>query len=401
MESMFYWMLLTVVGLTGFIWSLHLLQLVTRGRDMEFRITANDDPDAPTDGALVSIIIPARNEEGNIGQCLATVRDQTYKNIEVIVLNDRSDDGTQAEIEAAAQKDSRVRGVMGRPRPDGWMGKVWACHVAQQQANGEVLLFIDADVRLTPEAVRQSLAYLNRTDLEALSIFGRLTMVSFWEWTVQPIIGGLIVQNNDPRDVNDPDKPDKVIANGQFIMARRGTYDAFGGHESIKGEILDDVSFARRCKENGHRYHVVYGRQLFDCRMYHSLSEIWEGWTKNLFAGLDYKLAFTLLICQALFILNIVPYLTLLGSIVAVAMGALTITDPLLWVSALNVALTYIVYIGGMKIADQPIHHFWTFPLGMLVTIGLFANSALKIATGQGVSWKGRTYVKTSTRQHD
>ncbi|MEO1270844.1 MAG: hypothetical protein AAFX99_22380, partial [Myxococcota bacterium] len=219
------------------------------------------------------------------------------------------------------------------------------------------------------------------------------------EWAVQPLIGGLIIQNNDPRDVNDPSKPDKIIANGQFIMATRSAYDTIGGHASIQSEILDDVSFARRCKEEKVPYHVVYGRQLFSCRMYRSLGEIWEGWTKNLFAGLDFRLGLTLALCGGLFMVNIVPFLVLLGALLGLVMGPIGPTDPVLWASAANVVLIYMVYIGGLRVADLRVGYFWTFPLGMLVTIGLFANSALRIASGKGVQWKGRTYVKTSERQ--
>jgi GT2 family glycosyltransferase len=386
------WVLTGFLGLVGVIWGLSLLQLLGRSRDMDYRVTASYQPDAPTRGPLVSIIIPARNEQGNIGPCLDAALAQTYQSLEVLVLNDRSEDDTQAEARSRADQDDRVRILPGAPRPEGWMGKVWACHTAQKEARGQVLLFIDADVRLYPEAVRQALAWLQAHELGALSAFGRLTMGSFWEWAVQPVIGGLILQNNDPRQVNDPAQKDKVMANGQFIMASRAAYDAIGGHGSIKGEILDDVSFARRCKEEGQPYHMVYGRELYACRMYHSLGEIWEGWTKNLFAGLHYNIKLALGVCVGLFFLNILPLLVLAARAAWLAAQGGPWVDTLFLLAAADVVLMYLAYIGGLKVADYSARYFWTYPLGMMVTIGLFANSARRIASGRGVSWKGRTY---------
>jgi glycosyltransferase involved in cell wall biosynthesis len=394
--SVWAWVWTALLGLTAAIWSLSLLQLLGRSRDLAFRVTRDRVPDAPTEGPLVSIIIPARNEEGKIGPCVDGALAQSWRSLEVLVLNDRSEDQTGAEAQARADRDPRVRVLSGVERPDGWMGKVWACHTAQQRARGEYLLFIDADVRLEPEAVRQALAWLREHNLGALSAFGRLTMVTFWEWAVQPVIGGLILQNNDPRAVNDPAQKDKVMANGQFILCSRAAYDAIGGHASIQAEILDDVSFARRCKQEGQPYHMVYGRELYACRMYNSLPEIWQGWTKNLFAGLHYKVGLALGVCVALFVLNLLPFLIFFVRLAQALAGDVGWGDVPLWLGAANIVMMYASYIGGLRAADYSVRYFWTWPLGMAVTIGLFANSARRIASGRGVSWKGRTYLTKS-----
>lgn len=397
--SVLAWFVTAILALSALVWLLLLLQLLQRRADLTWRVTADRDPDAPRQGPLVSVIIPARNEAGHIGPCIDRALDQAWTSLEVVVLDDASEDGTEAEILSRAERDDRVRLIKGKPRPEGWMGKVWACHVAQQEARGDVLLFIDADVRLTPEAIRQARAYLVQNELGALSAFGRLELVTFWEWVVQPVVGGLILSNNDPREVNDPTRKDRVMANGQFIMATRKAYDQIGGHASIQSEILDDVSFARRCKTEDVPYHMVYGRELYSCRMYTSLAEIWSGWTKNLFAGLDYRLGVTLGICAVLFAMNVLPLIALAWRASLLALGELTWTDALLWLAAFNTLAMYASYIGGLKAADYRVHYFWSYPLGMLVTIGLFANSALRIVTGRGVSWKGRTYTHTGARQ--
>jgi chlorobactene glucosyltransferase len=144
---------------------------------------------------------------------------------------------------------------------------------------------------------------------------------------------------------------------------------------------------------------MVYGRELYSCRMYKSLEEIWNGWTKNLFAGIHYNVGLVLVICAVLFSINIFPFLVLAGRGVQVALGEAPVGDPMLAMAGANVLLCYLSYVGGLKVADYSIKYFWSFPLGMMVTIGLFANSARRIALGKGVSWKGRTYTHTGEGQ--
>lgn len=385
------------MSLTGLIWVLNLLQLVARGADRNrFRIRANQATEAPKTGPLVSVLIPARNEGNNIGPCIHTVLSQHYSNLEVIVLDDFSEDETRDRATRAIGNDPRARLLSGQPRPDGWMGKVWACHTLQKHATGDWLLFIDADVRLEPEAIRQALHYAYVHQADGISVFGRLTLGSFWEWVVQPVIGALILQNNDPKEINDIHKKNKVMANGQFILIARHIYDGVGGHESIQSEILDDVAMARRCKDNDHLLHMVYGRELFSCRMYHSLSELWEGWTKNLFAGLHYNLGLAIAVCVGLFVIHLLPFLLFVVSLVTASAP----TDPLLMMTTWNVFAMYLAYFVGLVLSDYSPKYFWSYPLGMLISIGLFANSARKIAGGKGVSWKGRTYTQTGIGQN-
>ena len=244
--------------------------------------------------------------------------------------------------------------------------------------------------------LQQALHYAQTHAPNGLSVFGRLTFGSFWEWVVQPVIGALILQNNDPKEINDPNKKHKVMANGQFIFIARDCYDAVGGHAHIQGEILDDVALARQCKEHDRILHMVYGRELFSCRMYHSLSELWEGWTKNLFAGLHYNLGLAIAVCIGLFVIHLLPFLLFPVSLITAASPA----DPFVVLTTWNVFAMYLAYFVGLVLSDYPPKYFWSYPLGMVISIGLFANSARKIAGGKGVSWKGRTYTNTGRGQH-
>jgi hypothetical protein len=133
--------------------------------------------------------------------------------------------------------------------------------------------------------------------------------------------------------------------------------------------------------------------------MYSSLAEIWRGWTKNLFAGLDYRVSVTLVICLLLFVMNVLPFLVAAGCGTALVVTQDASAWPLVAVATANIALMYGSYVGGLRAADYSARYFWTYPLGMSVTIGIFLNSALRIASKKGVTWKGRTYVSTGSRQ--
>ena len=152
--------------------------------------------------------------------------------------------------------------------PTGWFGKPWALQRAQKSATGEWLAFVDADVTLQPEAVSRVIGYAQQHQLDMVTGLGNLVMESFWEKVLQPAVGGLILAGNSLSQVNNPEKKDKNLANGQFIVISREAYDRLGGHECVKANILDDIGIARAVVANDMRYHCLDLQALFDCRMY-------------------------------------------------------------------------------------------------------------------------------------
>ena len=387
------------LGFSALAGVLNLLTVIARSRDLHYRILRDGDLKAPLEGDLISVIIPARNEERNIVQCLTALSAQSYKNIEILVINDRSEDRTGELLDDFLIHESRLQVIQGTPPPEGWMGKCNALHVGQQQATGEWLLFIDADVRLEPEAIRQTLAWAKKESAGVVSVFGKLILDSFWEWVVLPIVGGLILQNNDPRAVNDADS-DKVMANGQFILVSRSAYEGFGGHESISGEILDDVGLARRAKKKGIVYRLAYGRQIFKCRMYRNFSELWEGWTKNLFPGLNYDMAKTVVIVILLFLVSVQPFMFLVLDLLYRTLFSVALIS--LWptlLAATACILLYISYGIGLRSAGYRLGYVWSYPLGSFISVLLFINSAYSTKFKKRVTWKGRVYSKTGVRR--
>jgi glycosyltransferase involved in cell wall biosynthesis len=343
----------------------------------------------PDDPGVLSIIIPARNEAANIRGCVeAALATRWPGALEVVVVDDRSTDGTGAVLATLAAADARVRVIDGVDPPEGWLGKPHALHLAQSHARGAWLLFIDADVRLAPDGARALIARTQAQGAEMASALGRLVVASFWERVVQTRIGAVIAGGNPLHEVNDPDH-ERALANGQCLLFRREAYDRLGGHEAIRGSVLDDVDFAKRAKAQRVPYRLYFGPSVFECRMYTGFKEIWNGWTKNLFPALSYSFVATLVVTALLFASSLLPFLLLARNATRWAVGAPF--EPLfLGLEALAVLLIFATDAFGHARHGYRWGLFWTFPLGMAVVLALFWNSAWRIGSGRGAVWKGR-----------
>ncbi|HKI53016.1 MAG TPA: glycosyltransferase family 2 protein, partial [Anaerolineales bacterium] len=253
------------------------------------------EPTAPLPNPpLISVCIPARNEERNIRACVEAILNQEYPNLEVIVLDDRSTDATY-EILLALESDRLLSGlreqapilqiINGSDLPSGWAGKPHALYQASASARGEWLCFVDADTFLAPETLSSCYAKAVETKADMFTIMTFQVLGSFWEKTIMPLVMTALSVGFSPRKVNDPSTKD-AIANGQFILIKRSVYDAIGGHESVKDNIVEDKAISEQVKWNGYRLIVADGMKVAKTRMYTSLPEMWEGWTKNIYLGL-------------------------------------------------------------------------------------------------------------------
>ena len=344
-----------------------------------------DLPDGPL--PKLSVIIPARNEEANIGPCLASVLEQDYPELEILILDDHSEDRTRAIAEETAGGDARVTILNGEDRPDDWFGKPWALHCAQQHATGSYLLFVDADVRLSPGNLSTAMRYALHEKTDMLSLMGYLEASSFWEGAIQPIMGYIIVAFF-PLDRVNSKRSRITMCNGQYILIRRETYDQIGGHVGIRSAILEDVALSRTVKSAGHRYRLLMAPKEFTCRMYSTFGQIWEGWSKNFFAAMQNSVLRASLAFFMLFFLSLYPLLD--------ASARLLFGDPestlLPWSLASAGAILFLrAYISILF--RFPVAHVLTHPLGVLTVLGIMLNSVIRTLSGKGVSWKGRTYI--------
>lgn len=234
---------------------------------------------------LVSVLIPARNEEANIENCLNSVSSQSYHNIEIIVLDDNSNDKTYYLAKKASEKNNKIKIVKGEELPEGWKGKNWACNLLQGHAKGEYLLFLDADVTLAPNALNYALHLFNTFNLDALSSFPTQITNSLGEKIVVPLMKWLLLSFLPLKLVYTSKNKSFIAANGQFLMFKRAAYNFIGGHKVVANNVVEDMEFALLLKQNGLKLMTTLGNDAVFCKMYDSYKSAYWGFSKNYFQG--------------------------------------------------------------------------------------------------------------------
>jgi chlorobactene glucosyltransferase len=349
---------------------------------------AHVDEGAP----LVSVVIPARNERRNIERCIRSVLATQYAPLEVIVVDDHSDDGTGDVARAIAAEDSRLRVIEALPLPDGWFGKQWACANGARVARGAVLLFTDADTHHEPDLLPRATNALRADGADLLTIAGHQEMHSFWERVIQPQFFALLaLRFGGTEHVRHAKRAEDVIANGQFILVRREAYDAIGGHELVRDQVAEDLALAQEFFRGGKRLSMFVGIHQFSTHMYASLGELIAGWRKNVYAGGRYA-AFGGAAGRALYPLLLMA-MPLLGLAAPVALvlslfGVLS-ASWLVW-SAIVVTVSLLVWLTIYHFIGEPLWYAGLYPLGLAM---LFYIALGSIARGKRVEWKDRTYV--------
>jgi glycosyltransferase involved in cell wall biosynthesis len=227
----------------------------------------------------VSVIIPARNEETCLGNCLQSLVAQTGVAFEIIVVDDHSTDRTREIASSFSQEQVRV--IEAPPLPEGWTGKNNAVTTGARQAHGQWLLFTDADTVHLPGSLARAAAEAQENNAELLSYSPEQIAVTFSEMATLPVVFAQLARQYPPSMVSDPASP-VAAANGQFILVRRDTYDAVGGHAAVAGDILEDVALARAVKRSGRTIRFRYAPDAVRTRMYRNYRQLRDGWTKNL-----------------------------------------------------------------------------------------------------------------------
>ncbi|GIW86730.1 MAG: glycosyl transferase [Isosphaeraceae bacterium] len=238
-------------------------------------------PEAP----LVTALIPAKDEEATLDGCLESVAAQTYPNLEILVVDDRSTDRTPEIARGFASRDPRVRLITITDLPPGWTGKTHALDRATREARGSWLWYLDADTRHHPDALSLCLEYARREQAALVSLMPELRCETFWEKVVQPLQGIVLMRSFSPLAVND-DRSQAAFANGQFILIRRDAYEAAGGHAAVRDRFVEDIYLARNVKQAGFPIRVALGTAISSTRMYTSLPAIVRGWSRILYDAL-------------------------------------------------------------------------------------------------------------------
>ena len=382
-------------NLAAFLWSLPWIipPLITYVRLRHSRSLNDESDDAPENAQLVTVIVPARNEAHNIGRCVTSILSTTYPNLELVVIDDASTDGTADVARKASGGDSRARIVRNSPLPDGWFGKQWACATGAKVARGDILQFTDADTVHGRDLVTRSINAMRRTDADLFSIAGRQELGGFWEKVIQPQIFTILsMRYGGTESVNQSGRVSNKIANGQCMFVKRESYDAIGGHGSVRTSVAEDLLLAQRFFAARKRVVLMLAINQLSTRMYASLGEIVSGWRKNVFAGgLDSvpfgKMGRTLfpLVLVLPPLLQLLPVLALVLAGFGMAAG----TTLLLW-AAVSCAATLLWWVVAYITVDENPLYALAYPLGALVLLYIFVSAVIR---GRRVSWKGRTYI--------
>ena len=336
---------------------------------------------------LVSILIPARNEEKNIGRCLRSLTRQDYDNIEILVMDDNSDDATGSIVDGWSKKDSRIKSLKGRPLLKGWKGKSYACHQLSQHAKGDYLIFTDADTLHFPDSISSSIAALLSNDLDALSIFPKQIMVTIHERMVVIFINLAVMALMPLFLIKKIKNPILSIANGQFILFKRKTYDSIGGHENVKKDIVEDVAISRRVKEYGFRFMIFDGRSNIYCRMYEGFREVVRGFSKFIFASMNYSIIKMIAVISLVMILFLVPLILLLIGLYSSRWLFIINVNLLIQISIIFIIRIVMTFRFRSRIMDIVLH-----PLSMFYIMALSINSVYQVKYGEGIYWKDRVY---------
>jgi len=353
---------------------------------------ANNRPNlsdaTPLAGPRVSLIIPARNEAGTIETVVRSVLASTYRPFELLVVDDRSTDATAAIIGRLAAEDDRVRLIRGEPLPPGWFGKPWACLQGYRVATGELLLFTDADTDHRPGLLALAVGALHAERAELLTVAPRQRCETFWERIVMPQIWLLLGIRYHPGRVNSARRERDVIANGQFILVLRTAYESVGTHAAVRHEVAEDLALAQAFYRAGRKLHFAFAERLMETRMYRSLGEMIEGWSKNVYLGgrssfpnepILRSLVPMMLAGALLFWL--VPLAALLVGGSGGAFGSAAVLGTVLS------AIFWMLISFGMRI---PIVYGLLYPIGSLIALYIVARSTWR--GGRRVEWRGRTY---------
>ena len=334
-------------------------------------------------GGTVSVVIPARNEERAIEHTVRAFLAQTYANLEVIVVNDRSVDRTREILSGI--DDRRFVVVDGVEPPEGWLGKPWACDQGCRAARGELLLVVDADVNYSPQAVASMVAYIEAQENVAMvTVLPRFVLVGFWEHIAMPMLAVTAMMFMPTFLSNRTTIPILGIGGGTGNLIRRRDYDDIGGHSALHNAVVDDVGMAHQLRARGKRTHVVRADDLISLRMYHGAREIIDGFTKNVFAVFGGGFTGLLLMVPLSVLLHVAPYLLAMrGDVLAITVvGLITLCRLLAFVTL------------RMGVANAVFGH----PLMTIFWSWIFLRSMWFTGIRKDLQWRGRSYGTTWSR---
>ena len=346
----------------------------------------------------VSIILPARNEEDFIRGCLDSLIKQDYPNYEIIVIDDSSDDSTGKIISEYAKKNSKIIPVTAKPKPEGWMGKNWACMEGYKKITGELLLFTDADTKHSENVISLAVAQLFSFNLDALSAIPKMVTFDFWTNITLPMISTFLHTRFSALNVNNPSKKTGYFF-GSFFIMKKETYEKVGMHEGVKQEIIEDGALGKKVKESGHKMRMVRGDHLIDAVWARDKGTLWNA-LKRLMVPLylqNGKIAVGIFF--AVLFLLFIPFPILATLIV---LPSENISEKILLIA--SAISSILIYTGAtievkMGLGLRTIYALFA-PLGSLTVVLGFLSGLIQAKGTSAITWRGRSYSMKDHNQN-
>ncbi|CAN5662589.1 glycosyltransferase family 2 protein [soil metagenome] len=386
-------LLITYTLLGPLPWLL-LLALMLLGRERMMRLKRKIDP-LPETPPHVSIIIPAKDEGAGISQCIARVLALDYPSFDVVAVNDRSRDETGTVLDSLARdappEKLRVIHIQPGQLPDGWLGKCNALQIGSRGARGDWLLFVDSDVAVEPNALRDALAVCEQRNYDALSITSRLECHGFLERLVLPLAAGAWAIIFTVAHTNDDDETESAAANGQFFLVRRAAYESLHGHQSVRDQIVEDVELMRLLKSRGYRCRFFFGDHLASTRMHATWKQMLHGWGRIYSGTARRKMG--RIIAAMLFLL--ICGFSLYPAIVYGIYDTVT-NHGWYWLALAGAHAICLGIVISMvyRTAGNRIRYTFAFPIGSAILLIFFAYAMRLCRTGK-ILWRGTEFTAT------
>jgi glycosyltransferase involved in cell wall biosynthesis len=328
----------------------------------------------------IYLIFAARDEEEKLPGALATLAVLDYPQLEIIAVDDRSQDGTRHILEEFASAHPRFRAVHIAELPSGWLGKPHALQKAYESSYGEWLLFTDADVRFKPDALRRAVTLAKQRNLDHLTLIGDVEMHGFWETTLITFFSLAFHLSTDAYRVSNPNSR-AYVGVGAFQLLRRSAYESVGTHRRLAMEVVDDMKLGKLVKQSGFRSCVAIAQELIAVRWHAGARNVIRGVTKNFFAAFGYNIAFAAAAVAGMFLLNIVPFIAVFAG-----HGWIRLF------SAIAVIVALCMHCGVDVVNRVSPLYGLTHPIGALLFCYMIVRSAVVTLWQGGVTWRGTFY---------
>lgn len=345
----------------------------------------------------LAVVIPARNEERDIGRAVRALVGQDYPSLEVVVVNDQSTDSTREILAAIAAESPRLRVVDGEPPPPGWLGKPWALQQGALAAHAELILFCDADVDYEPGSLRAVVSDFVGRDLEGIALLPKMEMHGFWEHVLIVQLPFAAFSFLPLFLSNSNQSPVLGVGGGPGNLLYRATWMRIGTHERLRSAVVDDVALMQLIRHENGKTGVVVASDLVSVRMYRGLREIVAGFSKNAFHAMGGTVPRALGAIAVMALVNVLPYVLAVAGVASVIRGATPEVAHWLGLAALMAVLAVRVILFrdlGYRLDNALFGH----PLMTAVWLGVMSRSLWRVGIRRTLVWRGRGYDARTAR---